>query len=738
MIKYVLKKIAYSLILLLLIGSFLVYFFLNTRPGLFTAIKIAQLFYPGSIQISKVEGRLVDSFSIEQLNYTYKNTHLQLNKVHVDWKFQDLLRKQVPIHAEFNYLNQLITLTMQFELKYPHTLSGTIKSYSTDLKNKLNLNLGIGGDVTQFQWSGEFQGAARGTIAGNLKQGKEFYQVLKWRDLHWQIDAEKFINLPEGRLLTTGTLPDVRFELNTNPGVYEPPKESMLPELKFTNSYLNANLTKNGLSGKGSLVLQNNTALNLNFILPNYQLKQGLSPDQAIAAELSFAVNSLDFIKEINPEIHNLKGQIKAVFKAQGTFAKPKIESQISLNNTSCTLPNLGITLDNIDLRIQTKDLNWQASGIIQSQKNQLKLTGQGPITKNLGGELRISGNNFPIVTTKEYQIHVSPDLKLYLSYDSVHITGAILVPFAKINPHSFTNSITLSDDVVYANQNEAPVTDLNTSMDVRIDMGKEVELTYKGLHTSLDGSINVKQLPQGPINANGELKVRKGQYKAYGQDLAIEQGQLIFTGGSLTNPGINLRASKKINNEITNTSTSGQTLDLLQNNTLGARITVGVEVTGRLSSPRVQLFANPAILSQADILSMLVLGRPASQANKAGGQLLLAAISSMNLGSGSNASQLIEQLKQNYGFDLNLQTNTNYNQTTNQFTDSTAVVVSKSLSKKLSVSYNVGLSQADPNIMTLKYLINKFLSIQVTSSVSANGIDFLYTRSSKDKTHER
>lgn len=124
----------------------------------------------------------------------------------------------------------------------------------------------------------------------------------------------------------------------------------------------------------------------------------------------------------------------------------------------------------------------------------------------------------------------------------------------------------------------------------------------------------------------------------------------------------------------------------------------------------------------------MLVLGRPASQANKAGGQLLLAAISSMNIGTGTNGAQLMDQLKKNLGFDFNVQTNSNYNLVTNQVSDNTALVVGKSISKRVYLSYNVGLSQADPNVLTLKYLLNKFLSIQVTSSDAGNGIDVLYT----------
>ena len=109
-----------------------------------------------------------------------------------------------------------------------------------------------------------------------------------------------------------------------------------------------------------------------------------------------------------------------------------------------------------------------------------------------------------------------------------------------------------------------------------------------------------------------------------------------------------------------------------------------------------------------------------------------MAALSSMNLSGGTKGTQLLEQLKQNTGLDFDVQTNSNYNLVDNTVSDKTAFVVSKSLSKRISLSYNVGLSQADPNVLTLKYLLNKFFSLQISSSNTSNAIDVLYTSSKK------
>jgi len=132
--------------------------------------------------------------------------------------------------------------------------------------------------------------------------------------------------------------------------------------------------------------------------------------------------------------------------------------------------------------------------------------------------------------------------------------------------------------------------------MDIKLEMGNEVELTAKGLHAILAGKVHLIQMPMGPINATGQLNVTKGEYKAYGQDLSIEQGELIFTGGRIDNPGINVRATKKIDTSTSNVAGTNQLLDFnnnnLQNANVRGNISVGVEVSGRLSQPKIQLFS--------------------------------------------------------------------------------------------------------------------------------------------------
>ncbi|HAT6979012.1 TPA: DUF490 domain-containing protein [Legionella pneumophila] len=832
-LKFIRKAFYYCLITVICLISFII-FLISTTPGLYVVIKLTHFYLPGTLKIHHLKGRLLDQFSIGEMEYQDQDTKIKIFNLAVNWHLSSLLHKKLPVDnmgaemieinqktpililkniklngylnqqliklntLQFNYWNQLITSQLEVSNSFPHVFSGKIRlnPHSTN-KNIFSGGVDIGGNRNQIQWGGEFQGPGKITIHGSLEELKQIKQVIKWRDLHWQDNKDHDLRSPQGRMEVLGTIPNFTIDLQSklsidqlknwqmnasikgklprqwnidatfsqpldfsskldglytkfslkmetqsdnhadflitiDPGHYQMAENNLMPLIQFTGGSIKGSLSQKQFSGQGVLFLDSYKKVSFNFKFPEFNVYQNIV-QQTIDAKLSILFNSLDFLQNASPYLINPKGQLLASIHAKGTLNKPIIESKLTLNKGSVNIPALGLNITDMGLAVFSKKEGWEATGSIHSSEKKLTLKGQGIFNKELGGTVSIEGSNFPIVNNKEYQINISPHLHVRFTPSLCQITGTIQIPNAHIKPQTFTNSLVATDDIVFTSKNTQPITPLfNTNMSVRVEMGEEVELTFKGLHAYLAGIVTINQLSQGPITANGELTVKKGEYKAYGQDLSIEQGQLIFTGGRIDNPEINLRASKNISNSFGSVSGSSELFNFNNYNNLnvGNNFNVGVEVAGRLQSPKIQLFSNPPTLSQADILSFLVIGRPANQADKAKGQLLLTAISSMNLGTGTNGTQLLEQLKQKLGFDFNVQTTTNFNQQTNKISESTGVVVGKSLSDRIYLSYNVGLSQTDPNVLTLKYILNKFLSIQVSSSDSGNGVDILYTKS--------
>ena len=210
---------------------------------------------------------------------------------------------------------------------------------------------------------------------------------------------------------------------------------------------------------------------------------------------------------------------------------------------------------------------------------------------------------------------------------------------------------------------------------------------------------------------------------------MTISQGKFIYAGGPLNNPGIFLQASRSF------TTNNQYSTDLAQGlSTDGNKITVGLIIRGRLKSPKSHLFSIPSSRSQSDILSMLILGKPISQASDEGSdsalsssQLLLSALTKLNLGGGTSGQQLTDQLKHAFGIDeLNFESQSHYDSETDTVNENTALVIGKSLSSKLSMHYSVGFSQGT-SLLKIKYQFSPRWAIQTETSGNTNGVDLIY-----------
>ncbi|MCX7117048.1 MAG: translocation/assembly module TamB domain-containing protein [Legionellales bacterium] len=427
-----------------------------------------------------------------------------------------------------------------------------------------------------------------------------------------------------------------------------------------------------------------------------------------------------------------IEAQLHMKLTANSLLAKPIVKGDISLSLPKLTLPTPGLILGPLIAKLHTEKNHWQVLGSLMTNQHPLAFKGQGEFAPTLTGQLDLAGGDFPFVPSNEYSFLLSPQLTLRFKPNAFDITGTILVPKALLKPISFSNTVTLSEDAVFISKDKSIANPFNITLNVQLIAGAHVRLVTKGLKAFLDGTIHMTQAPNTQMSTSGELTLRHGTYRAYGQKLIVEQGQLVYNDDAIDNPSFHIRAIRRINNTHKNGSASEKVLDFSAKNIdpldVGAQTTVGIELTGHLNAHKITLFSIPRSLSQADILSLLLLGVPANLASQSGGQLLISAISSMNLGSGAKGLQLLTQLKQTLGVDLNIKNNNAPNQGSLQTGNNTSVVVGKSLSKNIYLSYNMGILQNDSNVLTLKYLLNKYFSIQVTSSDTGNGLDLLYT----------
>ncbi|MDP1601973.1 MAG: translocation/assembly module TamB domain-containing protein [Legionella sp.] len=778
------KSTLYRLFILFVCLASIFTFLLTTTPGLFLTLKIATFFLPGKLTIAGLKGRATDHISVEKLSYTNNTIQLIFEHTDLDLHLSHLLKPILTLRMQTKLASPLqahVQIDAQISLKNTHshgvitTAHGVLDAnidYAAEQTPKIKGSVNgrffdhetYASLIKNLIIHSEFSGTSLNSLAANgqLKalyldnslnatlslKNQKITTVARLGSNHLQITGQPFFplqltaTLPEPSLLhpslqalkTTLTANALltnaqkgTITIKINKGKFQTPDT----ELPFEGGEIRGVLDEKQLNAQGKFTIDNNKNLLLSLKLPAFHYKQPANGTQKINGHISLNINSLSFLQELNSEINKATGQVRADLKIAGTFNKPMVEGSLNLTNGGLSLPKLGINFNPVQFSLQSRDKIWKAKGTLISNGTPLIIQGSGDFLPTLKGLFTINGENIPVISTNEYTIYLSPKLTFEFAPSLLKMRGTLLVPKAQIKPQNFTDTVSLTDDAVFVTT-APPPNPYNIDTDIRVEMGNEVALNIKGLQGFLTGGVQLRQLPQKPLTANGELSIRDGKYRAYGQDLIIDQGQLLFTGSLIENPEIRVRALRKFSSSSRRLSDTSQLFEYksgnMQATNFGSKTTVGIEVSGRIKSPKVQLFSIPSSLSQADILSMLLLGKPASQASKSGGQLLLTAVSALNLNSGNNGMQLIEQLKEKLGIDFNLENNSEYNQKTNQSSDKTAFVVGKALSKRLYLSYNMGLSQTDSNVITLKYLLTQMFSIQVNASMTGSGIDLLYT----------
>ena len=276
---------------------------------------------------------------------------------------------------------------------------------------------------------------------------------------------------------------------------------------------------------------------------------------------------------------------------------------------------------------------------------------------------------------------------------------AAIDINEAQLKPELSTAGVTLSPDIVVESGADPAAESRPTPVyaQVKMILGDQVRLNSFGIEAELGGQLDIAHAPGKVTTANGEIVLHKGRYSIYGRSLTIDPGRLVFTGGAVDDPGLDVRAIR----------TAGD-------------VTAGVRVSGTARAPQVELFSDPA-LPDSEKLSYLLLGRPTSQANREEGAVLVQAALAMLPGGAGGAGQVGSELRSTFGIDtVSIESNGGEDQ-------GRLLVLGKYLSPRLYVSYGAGVAGA-LNVFRVRYEMSRRWLLTSETSSRESSSDILYS----------
>lgn len=599
---------------------------------------------------------------------------------------------------------------------------------------------------TQVKMRGKLQGAplsanaklqhASQALASNISWGKNTLAINGQLSLPLAIKAQipdtttlhPALRSLHTRLDLEGELSDSSFfKLTIGKGWFSP---SLQQKLFFQGGQIQLKALNQKLALQGNFNIDKANQLRLDGTLD--KLNAQPLTKQPFKAALYFSLNNLKFIDSLIVDVSHTQGTLIGSLNVGGTLQTPNLTTDLHLKNGTTHITGLGAKLTNIQANLTGEPNHFQLDAHINSGQGHFNFRGsakQQP--QHFLTQLQVTGDNATLFNTDEYKISISPDVLLESDNEKLFLKGTIKIPYADISPQDFTSTVELPDDVVITSDKQ-PVQrakSLQIGYQVAVELGEDIHLAVMGLSGKIKGQLALNAPYHQMTRATGRLSILEGKYQAYGQNLTVYKGELIFSGSPLNNPGIDIEAGRTFDYQA-QYATSPQSFSNQQFSQEGFSdtLTVGLHLTGRLKSPKAVLFSNPANQSQADILSLLVLGRSATQATSEGdSKMLLGALASLNLGGGNNGQQLTQQIQHALGLDkLGIETQSTYDEESGAVTDTTALVLGKSLSSKLSLSYSIGLSQAI-QILKIRYQLTPRWTVQTETNGSINGIDILY-----------
>lgn len=463
----------------------------------------------------------------------------------------------------------------------------------------------------------------------------------------------------------------------------------------YRNGKINIDLNQQGVKVQSRFDLNQDDIFSMDLELPGAQVLK-LQQDQAIQAQARVNIKDLRVLSAWVPEVQGTQGNIQLKLEAAGRLNQLELQGLASLDNGAFTIPRLGLKIEQLKLLGKTdaqKQFNFDITA--RSGEGDLLVKGLTQVRglRDWEADLTVTGQEFEVSNIPEARVKVTPNLKILIKPQDIDISGDVHIPWARLQPKDVSTAKQVSEDVVILGDEKTKEEKWKITTRIRLTLDSEhTQFFGFGFEGQIGGSLLLEDKPGQLTRATGEIKVPTGRYRAYGQRLDIENGRLVFSGGPITDPGLDFRAIRRVN-----------------------EVTSGLKASGTLKNPQLDIFSIPA-MGQTDALSYLVLGRPLESSSGEDGEIVAKAALALGLTGGD---RIARSLGERFGFDeLRVESQ--------EGGDQASLVVGRYLSPKLYISYGVGLIESF-NTFNVRYQINELWQLKAESG-EAQGADLLFT----------
>lgn len=416
---------------------------------------------------------------------------------------------------------------------------------------------------------------------------------------------------------------------------------------------------------------------------------------QAIIDDLSLSI--------INPLLDNNEhadGVINGNLKFSGTLLDPYIVGNLDLKHSDIKTTQLPADIKSIMLDINFKGKSSELKGQLQTKDGMVNIDGRADWQNIQAWKayVTVKGAAIEVSVPPMITMSVVPDIRIEANQDQLDLTGKINIPKASIKVESLPPStVDVSSDEVMLDTNMQEIAPQNFGMRINskvlVTLGDKVNLDAFGLTARLTGGVFVTQTNKG-LTVNGQITVPEGRFHAYGQDLIVRKGEIVFVGPA-DQPRLNIEAIRNP--------------ESIENS-----VTAGIRVTGVADDPKVEVFSDPT-MSQQEALSYLLRGQGLDSSEQSDNDMMTALLIGLGTAQGG---KIIGDIGDAFGIK-------NLSLDTQGVGDSQKVVVSGYILPHLQLKYGIGIFDSLATF-TLRYRLLPRLYLEAASGLDQT-VDLIY-----------
>ncbi|MCG6989863.1 MAG: translocation/assembly module TamB domain-containing protein [Gemmatimonadetes bacterium] len=412
---------------------------------------------------------------------------------------------------------------------------------------------------------------------------------------------------------------------------------------------------------QGRRVLDVQGSVPVNLALRETGSRVGSSPmDVRVRADSLDASVALRYLTSLQ----NVTGTVSGDFHIGGTLDTPEPSGVLRLTRAGWNIAALGVRHSDVEGTLTLKpDRTVQVA--LTGHTRDGSSTVNGTVTlapvRNPALDLKIDFHNFEAVNRSDVNGSLSGEVHLGGTYRLPFVQGDLTVDHSNLFVEEFARSADVVDltdprifDVVDTTSLEErpllaairnPFMD-NLRVEVNLSVPRDSWLRSEDMNVEIGGKLLVRyDRSRRDIVMVGQLQALRGSYSVLGRRFEVQQGgggTVDFIGTPGINPTLDIQAVAQVRRVDADP------------------LSVTATVSGDLAQPRVTLSSDEQGVSQSDLISYLVFGRPSSEfatgqskfAQGAAGSILGAAANAgVTYLSGTVATHLGSALSRQIGF---------------------------------------------------------------------------------------